>query len=249
MSHVFHVPSAAGCAVGQIVVIDGDEGHHAVRVRRIAVGEPVELVDGLGTRVHGLVREVGKATCSAEVLTVATEPQPTPRITVLQALVKKDRSDQAIELLTESGVDCIIPWRAQRSQSREVPAKWARLVVESSKQSRRARFPRIEAMVDTNAAVEWVRERATRAVVLVCHESRAARSITDALRAGALAGEYVIVIGPEGGLTDEETEGFIAAGAQPVWLGPTVMRAATAGAVATAIVSALTNRWQPEVRP
>ena len=243
MSHVFYLPNIGECGVGDVVVIDGDEGHHAVRVRRIAVAEEIEIVDGVGTRVAGIVREVGKASCTVEVLTVTAEPQPTPQVTVVQALVKKDRSDQVIELLTESGVDRIIAWRAQRSQMRETPAKWDRLVVESSKQSRRARFPVVEPARDTADVIELVSERADRAVVLVCHESREARSITDVLRELPDADEYIIVIGPEGGLTDEETDAFAAAGAHTVWLGPTVMRAATAGAIAAAIVSAQTSRW------
>lgn len=244
MSHVFHFPGAAACEVGDVVVLDGDDGHHAVRVRRIHIGEPVELVDGAGTRATCTVVSVAKAACAVEVLATKHEPASLPRITVLQALVKKDRSDQVVELLTEAGVDRIVPWAAQRSQMREVPPKWPRILVESSKQSRRSRFPELAPLADTAAAVALAAEVSVDGCVLVCHEASEGAHIRDVLTRCAPIGHVLIVIGPEGGLTEVETEQFLAVGGNIAWLGPTVMRAATAGAVAAAIVSALTERWQ-----
>jgi len=246
MTHVFHHADAVALVVGATARIDGDDGHHAVRVRRISVGESVELVDGAGTRARGRVHEVGKSTCVIEVLSVTRESEPHPKITVLQALVKKDRSDQAIELLTEAGVDHVIGWQAQRSQTHELPVKWPRLAIEASKQSRRARFPQITGPLNTSAAVALVADVAQRGCVIVCHEARAphiSRHLREVVRSNPTASEYLIIIGPEGGLTEAETESFVNVGAHIAWMGPTVMRAATAGAVASSIVAALTDRW------
>ena len=155
--------------------------------------------------------------------------------------------------------DTVVPWAAARSQSSEVPAKWPRIAAESSKQSRRARFPVITPAHTTAAVCQLITNSVNAGgLVLLCHES-AHTPIAEVLFAsGALAGsakhdattaatvpaEVIIVVGPEGGLTDEELAAFTAAGAQPVVMGPVVMRAATAGAAAACIVSALTNRWR-----
>ena len=241
MTHVFYSAAATDASVGGELLLDGDEGHHAVKVRRITVGEQVEVVDGRGTRACGSVSEVRKDSCTVSVESIEHEPVASPAVTVVQALTKKDRSDQAIELLTEVGVDVVLPWRAQRSVTSEVPAKWARIVVESCKQSRRARFPRVHDLAVTDAVVAFLNEqKSAGAQVLVCHES-ATVPMSQVLQTAASA--YVIVIGPEGGLTDDELQAFTGAGADVVKLGPSVLRAATAGAVAASIVSALSTRW------
>ena len=243
MSHVF-VSDLTAAVAGSHITLDSDESHHAVRVRRVRIGEQVELVDGLGTRATGTVSSVGKSECAIEVGGVANEPSLTPRLTVVQALVKRDRSDQAMELLTEAGVDTVVPWAAARSQSSDIPAKWPRIATESSKQSRRARFPVIAPAHSTTAVGGLIAETvAAGGLALLCHES-ARTPIADVISASGALSEVVIVVGPEGGLTDEELAAFTDAGAQPVIMGPSVMRAATAGAAAACIVSALTNRWR-----
>ena len=244
MSHVFWVPFDS-IEVGAVITIDGDEGHHAVRVRRIGVGETVEVVNGTGIRASGVVSTVLKASCEVTVTNVEVVAPCLPRITVVQALVKKDRADQAIELLTEVGVDAVIPWAAQRSITKEVPAKWPRIALESCKQSRQARLPDIAPVATTDAVVDFIEHVTPDGVALLCHET-ATTAIAEVLAEFPSAQQIGIVIGPEGGLTDEETARFISAGARKVRLGPSVLRAATAGAVAASIVSALTSRWQLE---
>src|SRR5207249_3264670 len=98
------------------VVLDGPEGRHAATVRRIRVGEQVDLVDGLGTRVTGAVSAATKDTLTVEVTRRVVEPRPEPRLTVVQALAKGDRGELAVELATEVGVDTIVPWQADRCQ-------------------------------------------------------------------------------------------------------------------------------------
>lgn len=243
MSHVF-VADLNGVTVGSDVVIGGDEGHHAVRVRRVRVGESVELVDGEGTRAAGDVSHVSADSCAVMIRDVRHEPLLTPALTVVQALVKKDRSDQAVELLTEAGVDEVLPWVATRSQTSTMPTKWARLARESSKQARRARFPIISDVQTTSDVTAYI-SRTVRSggLVLLCHET-AVTPIAQVLPTrDPSASAIVVVVGPEGGLTVDELDAFTTAGAVPVVMGPSVMRAATAGAIAAAIVSAMTTRW------
>lgn len=246
MSHVFFAQMPE-VAVGSQVELSENEGHHAVRVRRVRVGETVELVDGHGVRAIGDVCAVGAATCTIDVTALTFEPVLAPALTVVQALVKRDRSDQAMELLTETGVDTVIPWAASRSQSHVMPTKWPRIAIESAKQSRRARFPVVTEVHTTSDVAALIRSRvATGAVALLCHES-ADTSIVEALASidsTSAVSDIIIVVGPEGGLTQDELATCRDAGATAVVMGPSVMRAATAGAAAASIVSALTPRWR-----
>ncbi|MCW2585846.1 MAG: hypothetical protein JWN55_1362, partial [Frankiales bacterium] len=95
---------------GDRVVLDGPEGRHAATVKRLRVGEPLDLVDGTGTRCTGVVTATTKDTVTVEVSARDVEPAPSPRITLVQALAKGDRGELAVELATEVGVDEVVPW-------------------------------------------------------------------------------------------------------------------------------------------
>ena len=109
------VPSLDGVAPGSAVTVTGDEAHHAVAVRRLRVGERVVLTDGTGTTAAGAVATTGKRVFEVDVDDVRREPRPQPAMVVVQALPKGDRGERAVEVLTEVGVDRIVPWAASRS--------------------------------------------------------------------------------------------------------------------------------------
>ena len=94
--------------VGELAVVDGDEGFHAANVRRIRSGEELDLGDGDGTVAHCVVEDVGKGRLTARVLDRRTLPVALPAVTVVQALPKSDRSELAIELATEAGADAFV---------------------------------------------------------------------------------------------------------------------------------------------
>ena len=235
--------------IGDVVVVDGAEGRHAVAVKRLAAGEPVELVDGAGTRLRGEVAATGgRDVLEVRVLAVDLEPVPDPRLVVVQALPKGERGDLAVELLTEVGVDAVVPWAASRcvAQWRGEKAargveKWRTTAREAAKQARRARVPEVAALATTADVVGLLRSAA---LGLVLHEV-AAEPLTEVVAGTAgQRGEVVLVVGPEGGIADHELAAFAAAGARAVRLGPTVMRTSTAGVVAAAVVLARSGRWQ-----
>lgn len=112
---VFVVPPTAleGVGPGGLVRVDGQEGRHAVSVRRLAVGESVDLVDGAGVRVLGTVEAIiDRQSLDVRVHDRIIEPAPRPTIVVVQALPKGDRGELAVELLTEVGADVVVPWAA-----------------------------------------------------------------------------------------------------------------------------------------
>ena len=240
---VFHLPAARDTAVGSEVVLDGPEGHHAAVVRRIGVGERVVLTDGEGTRLVGTVEAAAKRSLTIRVAERTEVRRPVPRVTVAQAIPKGDRGELAVELLTEVGADEVVPWAAGRSEGRwrgERAAKslerWRSTARESAKQSRRAWWP----VVAEPSDLDGVCERVTAAgMAVVLHEGGGVPLASLA----ELPDDLLLVVGPEGGLTDAEVEALRAAGAAVVRLGDEVMRTSTAGAAATAALLARTPRW------
>nr|MDT0666981.1 RNA methyltransferase PUA domain-containing protein [Micromonospora sp. DSM 115978] len=95
--------------------LDGPEGRHAAAVRRLRVGERLDVTDGAGGVAECVVVEVHRDALDCRVLTRRVDPTPTPRLVVVQALAKNDRGERAVELMTEVGVDVVVPWSAHRS--------------------------------------------------------------------------------------------------------------------------------------
>lgn len=234
----------AAALAGDDIVLDGPEGRHAAVVRRLRVGERVDVSDGAGSVACCEVVGVGAASLTLRVLERYVEPAPTPRLVVVQALAKGDRGEDAVEAMTEVGVDEIVPWAAARSVVRwEGPRgeraleRWRTTAREAAKQSRRPRVP----MVAGLAATAQVAERLTAAALgLVLHETAASPLSVATVPS---VGELVVVVGPEGGITDDELEVFGAAGASAYRLGRSVLRTATAGVAAAAVLLAHTGRW------
>jgi 16S rRNA (uracil1498-N3)-methyltransferase len=241
---VFVHPGVAGCVAGDLVEVTGDEARHAVVVRRIRPGEQVALTDGAGTTAVCSVVTAERAALGATVESVTRTPAELPRVVVVQAIPKGDRGELAVEMLTEVGVDLIVPWAASRCVSvwREdrrprALAKWRATARESAKQARRAWFPEVSDMVTTSEVTALLRDAS---VPVVLHEA-ASGPLADLPVPGR--GEIVIVVGPEGGISDEELDEFAAVGAEPVRLGSSVLRTSTAGVAATAALLART-RWR-----
>lgn len=224
---------------GDLVVLDGPEGHHAARVRRIAVGESVQLGDGRGTVLQCVVRAAAADTLTLEVRSRRFDPEPDPRVVVVQALAKGERSELAVELLTELGTDEIVPWHAARSVARwrddQPLRRWRRAAAEAAKQSRRPRVPVITELASTP---DLGRRIAAADLALVLHHAGETRLGDVALPA---TGQLLLVVGPEGGITDEELGAL--AGATRVRLGAPVLRTSTAGAAALAALSERLGRW------
>ena len=241
---VFVVPTAR--LVAGRVLVDGPEGRHAATVTRLGAGEDVVLVDGRGRRGQGAVAAVtGKDHHEVDVAAVTDEPAPAPWLVVVQALPKGDRGEVAVETLTEVGVDEIVPWAAARCVTRwrdargeKALARWRTTAQAAAKQSRRARFPVVAELAGTRDVADRLR-RASVGVLL--HEE--AEQPLGAVEP-PVAGEIVVVVGPEGGLSHEELAVLTGAGATAYRLGPTVLRTSTAGTAAAAALLSRTPRWR-----
>ena len=239
---VFVVP-ADRLAVGAVTV-DGDEGRHAATVARLRPGEAVVLTDGRGRRGDGVVTAAAGGRLDVEVAGVAEVPAPEPRFVVVQALPKGDRGEVAVETMTEVGVDLVVPWAASRCVTRwrdargaKALARWRATARSAAKQSRRIWFPEVADLTTTTGTASLL-SHASLGVVL--HEAASMPLATVQLPD---AGDVVVVIGPEGGVADDELRTFVDAGAATYRLGDSVLRTSTAGTAALSVLSARA-RWR-----
>lgn len=236
--------AVAAAEVGASFVLDGAEGRHAATVVRLRPGERCYVADGSGRRVLLEAEHVDASNLRGTVLEVTTEPEPALRFVLVQALAKGDRDEQAIEVATELGVDEIVPWQAERSivvwrpdRVAKSLARWTAVVTRATKQSRRARMPLTSGPVNLASLVGRVRHSG---LTLVLHE--AAKEPLSRVELPE-EGDVLVVVGPEGGITDRELEALTRAGARPVRLGPTVLRSSSAGPAALAVLNAH-HRWR-----
>ncbi|WP_297851257.1 16S rRNA (uracil(1498)-N(3))-methyltransferase [uncultured Corynebacterium sp.] len=219
--------------------LDGPEGRHAVTVKRIQVGEHIMLASGRGTIAEVEVTQItGKDELAGTVVECREIPKPTPSVTVVQAIPKSERAELAVDLATQGGADAIIPWISHRTIARwqgpkvaKNVEKWRATAREAAKQSRRPWIPEVHEPVTTNQLAELIQGKPA----LVLHEDAA----TPLREIDLDVPELFLIIGPEGGIGEDELEILQAT---PVKLGPEVLRTASAALAGLSAIGAL-SRW------
>jgi 16S rRNA (uracil1498-N3)-methyltransferase len=235
MLTLFFVPDLP-TQVGASYSFNSEDANHAIKVLRIEVGEIFRVSDGVGGWANVQVTEVTKRSLETTVLEVGRQEPLEIKFTVVQALPKSDRAKEAVELLTEAGADVIVPWLANRSISRtEVISKFATTAREASKQSRRLFIPQLHETVKEKGVIELIKNAD---LALVFHESAQVK-LSEIITPQTNAKNVLVVIGPEGGITEEELAAFAAAGAHVAGLGRPILRSAHAGLAALSAVNSL----------
>lgn len=240
MPHLFFVPQISD---NNRMVVEGTEAHHAISVLRIKSNEEVLVSDGVGNWVLALVGDISRKNFEIRIKERGTQNSSKPKLTVLQGIPKSDRLKEAIELMVEAGVDEIIPWSATRSISKwqeDSKSKWESAVIAASKQAKRFSIPRVGDEVDIK---EFLSQKSGSFSVIVFHESGGVKLSKVISEKMTELDEIVLVIGPEGGITDEEVQLFESAGARVAQMGEAVFRSAHAGGFSLAAISTLLGRW------
>lgn len=266
----FAAPGALDQQVpGSQYTLEGPEARHAVTVKRISVGESVDIADGAGKRLTGTVAAVGQGELTVECTALETEERPDLRLVLVQALAKGDRDELAAETATELGIDAVIPWQSERSivrwkgeRAAKAHAKWQSVVTAAAKQARRAWIPEVRAAVD-GAGLQAAVSAADLAVILHEDAVRPLRAVLETWRDsdggtsargdssgdsdGGIPGggprEILLIVGPEGGISPREVTKLCSAGAVTALLGHHVLRSSTAGPAATVLASDILGRW------
>jgi 16S rRNA (uracil1498-N3)-methyltransferase len=229
---------------GETVVLDTDDAHHAIRSLRLKPGSELTSSDGRGAVSRCRIVRAERLLVEAEVIDRTEERTPVPRLSVLLAPPKGDRLTWAVQKLTEIGADSIELLETTRSVRRWKPDRANRaeerleaVAREASKQSRRAFLPRIDGPAPWEDALNGA---AGRGPVVVLWESAEA-PLSDALPAER-PDELAVVVGPEGGIPEQDARSAERAGARMASLGPQVLRSETAAVVGAALILARYGR-------
>lgn len=227
------------------VPVTGEEAHHAVRSKRLEVGEAVELFDGRGATAAGVVESITRPTkqsgfmVTVEIRDRQVVPASKPRIEVFAAPPKGDRLEMMIDQLSQVGADEYVPLLAERTVVEPRTGKMERLrrvALESMKQCGRAWTMEIGDPVELRAVVE---DSARESGVITLVADAGGVRLESCVRAGIADSVIRVIVGPEGGLSPEELAMCREHGVRSMSLGAHVLRIETAAVVAAAAVAML----------
>jgi 16S rRNA (uracil1498-N3)-methyltransferase len=219
----------------------GHVGHHIARVLRAVPGEEILLSDGKGSWSRVTITGVVKSAVELVVLESGHQAPSEVSITVVQGITKSDRTRENIELLVQAGVDRIVPWKASRSIGKlpDGVEKLKIAVIDAGKQSRTYYLPEVADVVNMEQLQSIIRS-ADLSVVLEAHSDQ---KLSEVVNKNHHPTSVVLIIGPEGGISESELEKMAEAGAIPAKLGRTILRSAHAGIAAVSAMSAVLGLW------
>ena len=237
--HSFYiVPPVNGEAL-----LPAEEAKHALKVLRLGPGDEVCAMDGAGGRWRGEIVEISDGTVRVRLLEALPANEAPVRVTVYEGLPKADKLDIIAQKLTELGAAALVPVKMERCvvkldgkdgmKRRERLEKIAR---EAAKQCRRGRAPEIAEPLTWRQALARM---AAHDLLLIPWEDAEGTRMKDAQQALPQARDIGIVIGPEGGMSEEEVRALADIGGRTVTLGPRILRTETAAVVSAALVMQL----------
>ena len=228
-------------STGQRQVLENEEAHHAIKVLRLNTGEVIKISDGVGNWVSGPIVEIAKKELYISITERGEIQAAKPELVLVQAITKSDRNKEMLELAVEAGVDRIIPWQSERSISKwqsDSEQKWQVGIKQSCKQARQVKLPQLMQVMSTSEVIKSISEGG---FGIVFHEE-ASTKFSDLTIPNSQSSIY-LVIGPEGGISEQELLSFQNNGSKVVRLGDTVLRSAHAGFAALSAVQTKLGRW------
>lgn len=238
MQRYFVEPNAIG---NDIVTITGDDVKHIVRVMRMEAGDNVIVCDGRGQAYRVELTDLGdKAVIARIVELLQDEVESKVKITLAQGLPKGDKMELIVQKGTEVGISefipmdmkrCIVQYDHKKEQKRR--ERWEKIAKEAAEQAHRTIIPEV---TEGKTFKQWMLTLSEYDLVLVPYEGEKVKGIREVLEGHPDAKSICVLIGPEGGISEDEIETALAAGAIPVTLGPRIMRTETAGLVAATCI-------------
>lgn len=230
-----------GATLGATVVLSREESAHAARVLRLRAGEAVRLIDGKGGAYLGEISSVSPEETLVACVSFASPNESGARITVYQGLPKAEKLEWIAQKLTELGVYRIVPVemrysvaRAQKGSQKD--ERLRRITREAVKQCGRSLCPEVAPPLSFREAVSDMRGREA---VFMPWEKARGLTLAGALSCFPSARDIGVLIGPEGGISEEEAEAVSNIGGVCVTLGERILRAETAAIASAAILMAL----------
>ncbi len=222
-------------AEGAQVQVAGNSAHYLLGVMRLKEGAPVKLFDDISGEYLATVSNAGKRDLVLKVETKLRERESVPDLWLVQALIKKDRFDWIAEKACELGAARFVPVLTARCVVDKVKEDRLRAqMIEAAEQCERTALPEIAPLTKLDALLKnWPEGR----TLYFCDERGGEQF-------APISGPAAVLIGPEGGFTDEENASIWAhSAAKAVSLGPRILRADTAAVAALSVWMAAAGDW------
>jgi 16S rRNA (uracil1498-N3)-methyltransferase len=225
---------------GNKIRCSASEQKHITTVLRMQQGDQVRFLDDNGNYYIATLQYVDENKISAEIINQGFNPPSSPSVTLFQALIKPSKMGLVMQKTAEIGVDQIVPMVTDRSIINLKPSthiqkntRWQRIANEATKQCRRLRFPKI---LQIQSFTECLLSVGGFDEAIILYENEKVRSIQSVLRGFGSLDSVAVLVGPEGGFTNQENEAALAENCVPVSLGTNILRTETAAIVAAALV-------------
>ncbi len=230
----------------ECATITEQEARHLSLALRLKPGNIIELFDGLGMVYQAEITSIGKARVETRILTRHSHQDEPPFLALAQGLVKGKKMDLIIQKATELGITTLLPIIAQHCDIKAVPAsqisRWHRIAHEACKQCGR---PTPLLCPPALSLAQLFTQSNEYAAKVIFWEGETSMTLHD-LPALQAVDRVLVLIGPEGGFSEQEAESAVAHGFRPVSLGPRILRAETAAMAAMAILQFLLGNLRPK---
>jgi len=225
---------------GSVISVTGEEAHHIADVMRLKVKDKVVTFDGTGKEYIGVIKEVGKKSIVIDVTDTREAPKTlAPRVTLIQAIPKREKIEYLIEKATELGVDSIVPvftertipnWDEEKRASHVI--RWRKIAREASKQCGRLDIPKVPEIAQFSNIIIDEKLSGLKLIAALADDTEPIRRALKDFKGD----QIIIAIGPEGDFTPDEVKSAVGRGFIPVSLGFRVLKSDTAGLFALSVI-------------
>ena len=232
--HTFYVPRTQ--FQEDIATVVGSEHHHLRNVLRLGLEETIRIIDGEGMIITATITNIGSESAEARIKEGQYYESSAPSITLFQGLPKHDKMELILQKTTELGVTQIVPIITERSlqkPSNNRLGRWQRIILSATKQCGRAWIPKLN---EIKTLQDCLKEIHTYECTLILWEEESERHIQSVLRQNPDVNSTAIIVGPEGGFTENEVDDFQEKGCISVKTGSTILRTETAAIAGIAMI-------------
>lgn len=231
---------------GNFITIDGGDFSHLKNVLRLKENDKVVCICGDGKHYFCYIEkiELSKAICKIEKIEIA-KTSPKTNVVLFQPLLKNENFELVIQKLTELGIKKIIPFESSFAVSKwkeEKLARFNKIAVEASKQCGRAEFLEVERQITFKSLLQKIKEFDL--VIFAWEKANENNSLKQILSQNQNLKNIGLIIGSEGGFSENEANSLIEAGAKPVWLGERILRAETASIAVASVLMYTCGEWE-----
>lgn len=235
---------------GDQVRLSPEQSHQIQNVLRLRPGAEIIVLDETGIEYHVTLTAVEKRGVVGRVTAKQqARGEPLAQVTLYQSMLVREKFEWVLQKGTEIGVARFAPVRTERTivRSKQIEEtkldRWRRILVEAAEQSHRGRIPKLDQIVMFGEALSELTEFDRCLIASPWHTQSGLREALDGL--GGKAVSVALMVGPEGGFTDDEVDAACQNGAIPINLGPRILRTETCAVVASALVLHELGELQP----